>query len=148
MVEAQYPRALNSTAKKCTDQLFILIAGQSGSYFPNLVACHDSMFSSQRQVISKIITTFVVVEQKRISGLSCEITIAGGITCVDSRSDKRTYIWCTFQQSTVVFLEFLEVFGSLEPALTNFLYKNLVLETWYDVKKAFIDDAITRNTAS
>ena len=45
-------------------------------------------------------------------------------------------------------MEFLEVFGSLEPALTNFMYKNLVLETWYDVKKAFIDDAITRNTAS
>ena len=35
---------------------------QIGSYFPNLVACHDSMFSSQGQVSSTIITVFVVVE--------------------------------------------------------------------------------------
>ena len=34
MVEAQYPRAPTSTAKKCTDQLFDLIAEQSGLYFP------------------------------------------------------------------------------------------------------------------
>ena len=36
MVEAQYPGAPTSTAKKCMDQLFVLIAEQSGSYFPNL----------------------------------------------------------------------------------------------------------------
>ena len=30
------------------------------------------------------------IEQRRISGLSCVIAIAGGITSVDSRSDKRT----------------------------------------------------------
>ena len=49
-------------------------------------------------------------------------------------------------QSTVVV--FLEVFGSLEPALTNFMHENLVLETWYDVMKLFIDDTRTGNTAS
>ena len=43
---------------------------------------------------------------------------------------------------------FLEVFGSLEPPLTNFMYENLVLETWYDVKKLFIDDKRTRNTTA
>ena len=35
MVEAQYPRAPPSTAKKCRDQSFDLIAQQSGSYFLN-----------------------------------------------------------------------------------------------------------------
>ena len=72
------------------DQPFDLIAEQSGSYFPNLVACHDSMFSSQGQISSRIITVFVDVEKRRISGLSCDIAILGGITSVDSRSDKRT----------------------------------------------------------
>ena len=62
MVEAQYPQAPTSTAKKCMDQPFALIAEQSGSYFPNLVACHDSIFSSQGQVSSRIITVFAVVE--------------------------------------------------------------------------------------
>ena len=46
MVEAHYPRALTSTGKKCKDQLFVLIAEQSGLYFPNLVGYHDTMFSS------------------------------------------------------------------------------------------------------
>ena len=41
----------------------------------------------------------------------------------------------------------MEVFGSLEPALTNFMYENLVLETWYHVKKLFIDDTRTCNSA-
>ena len=62
MEEAQYPRAPTSTAKKCTNQPFILIAEQSGSDFPNLVACHDFMFSSQGQGRSRPITVFVVVE--------------------------------------------------------------------------------------
>ena len=62
MVEAQYPQAPTSTAKKWTDQLFVLIVGQSGSYIPNLVAFHDSIFSSQGQVSAIIITIFVVVE--------------------------------------------------------------------------------------
>ena len=62
MVEAQDPEAPTSIAKKCTDQLFVLIIGQSGSYFPNLVAFHDSIFSSQGQVSSTIITIFVVAE--------------------------------------------------------------------------------------
>ena len=62
MVEAQYPRAPTSAAKKCTEQLFVLIAEQSGSYFPNLVAYHDSMFSSEGHVSSRIITVFVDVE--------------------------------------------------------------------------------------
>ena len=44
------------------DQPFDLIAEQSGSYFPSLVACHDSMFSSQGQISSRIITVFVDVE--------------------------------------------------------------------------------------
>ena len=34
---------------------------------------------------------------------------------------------------------FFGSFGSLEPAFTNFMYEKLVLETWYDVKKLFID---------
>ena len=59
MVAAQYPWAPTSTTKKCIDQLFIL---QSGSNFPNLVVRHDSMFSPQRQVISKFIAVFAVVE--------------------------------------------------------------------------------------
>ena len=62
MVKAQYPQAPTSTAKKCMDQPFVLIAEESGSYFPNLVACHDSMFCSQGQVSSRIITVFVDVE--------------------------------------------------------------------------------------
>ena len=62
MVEAQYPWAPILTAKKCSDQPFALIAEQSGSYFPNLVACHDFMISSQGQVNSRIITLLVVVE--------------------------------------------------------------------------------------
>ena len=63
MVEAQYARAPTSTAKKCTNQPFVLIAEESGSYVPNLVACHDSMLSSQGQVSSRIITFFVDVEE-------------------------------------------------------------------------------------
>ena len=43
-VEAQYAQTPTSIAKKCTDKLFVLIAEQSGSSFPNLAACHDSMF--------------------------------------------------------------------------------------------------------
>ena len=63
MVEAQYPWAPTSTAKKCMDQPFDLIAQQSGSYFPNLViACHDSMFFSQGQISSRTFTVFVDVE--------------------------------------------------------------------------------------
>ena len=62
MEEAQYPWAPTSTAKKGTDQPFDLIAQQSGSYFLNLVACHDSMFSSHGPVSSKTFTVFVDVE--------------------------------------------------------------------------------------
>ena len=82
---------------------------------------------------------------RRTSGLSCEIAIAGGITSLDSRSDKRTQSGavCSNRQ-----LFFFEVFGSLEPALTNFMCENLVIETWYHVKKLFIDDTRIRNTAS
>ena len=107
MVEAQYPQAPTSTAKKCTDQLFVFIVGQSGSYFPNLVAFHDSIFSSQGQVSSTIITIFVVAEYRRISDLSCEIAIAGGITSVDSRSDKRTLSGALFSHPQFFFLKFL-----------------------------------------
>ena len=71
--------------------------------------------------------------------------MVGEITSVDSRSDKRSQPGevCSNPQ-----LFFLEVFGSLEPALTNFMYENLVLENWYDVKKIFIDDTRNHNTAS
>ena len=62
MMEAQYLWAPTSIAKKCTDQAFVLIAEHNGSCFPNLVAWHDSMFSSQGQVSSRIITVFVDVE--------------------------------------------------------------------------------------
>ena len=62
IVEAQYPRAPTSTAKNCTDHPFVLIPENRGSYFPNLVACHDSMFSLQGQVTFTIITVFVVIE--------------------------------------------------------------------------------------
>ena len=62
MVEAEYPRAPTSIAKKCTDQAFVLITEHNGSCFPNLVGCHDSMFSSQGQGSSRIITVFVDVE--------------------------------------------------------------------------------------
>ena len=58
MVEAQYAQARTSTAKKCTEQPFDLIAEQSGSYVPNLASCHDSMLSSQGQVGSRIITFY------------------------------------------------------------------------------------------
>ena len=146
MVEAQYPQAPTSTAKKCRDQPIDLIAEQSGSYYPNLVACHDSMFSSQGQVTSRIITVFLNVEQRRISSLSCEIVIVAQITTVDSRSDKRTQSGTGCSNPQLFF--FKEVFGSLEPALTYFPYENLVVETWYDIKKLFIDDTRTRNTTS
>ena len=79
------------------------------------------------------------------AGFSCEITIAGGITSVDSRSDKRTQSGAVCSNPK---LFFLEVFGRLEPTLTNFMHENLVLKTWYDGKKLFIDYTSTRNTAS
>ena len=47
MVDAQYTQAPISTAKKCMDQPFALIAEQRGSYFPNLAAWHNSVFFSQ-----------------------------------------------------------------------------------------------------
>ena len=103
------------------------------------------MFSLQGQVTSRIITVFVHVEQRRISGLSYEIAIADGITTADSKSDKRSQSGAVCSNLQ---LDILEVFGSLEPALTNFMYEHLVLETWYDVKKLLIDDTRTRNTAS
>ena len=67
----------------------------------------------------------MVVVLRKISGLYCEIVIAGGFTSVDSKSDKitRGSTLCSNPQ-----LFSLEVFGSLAPALTNFMYKNLVLE--------------------
>ena len=40
------------------------------------------------------------------------------------------------------------VFGSSVPALTNYIYENLVLETWFGVKKLFTVDTRTRNTTS
>ena len=107
MVEAQYPQAPTSTAKKCTDQLFVFIVGQSGSYFSNLVAFHDSIFSSQGQVSSTIITILVVSEYRGISDLSCEIAIAGGITSVDSRSHKITQSGALFSHPQFFFLKFL-----------------------------------------
>ena len=80
-----------------------------------------------------------------------KLAIAGGITSVDSRSDKGTQsgtLCSTPQWFFFFFLFFFEVFGSLEPALTNFMYANLLLETWYDVKKFFTDETRTRNTVS
>ena len=55
MVEEQYPQPPTFSVKKLTDQLFALIA-ESGPYFPNLVACNDSMFFSQGQGSSRIIS--------------------------------------------------------------------------------------------
>ena len=34
MVKVQYPQAPTSTGKKCMEQPFVLIAEESGSYFP------------------------------------------------------------------------------------------------------------------
>ena len=108
MVEAQYAQARTSTAKKCTEQPFVLIAEQSGSYVPNLVACHDSMLSSQGQVSSRIIT-FLLWMLRRTSDLSCEIAIAGGITSLDSRSDKRTQSGAVCSNRQLFFWKFLVV---------------------------------------
>ena len=114
MVEAQQPQASASTAKKCMDQPFALIAEQSGSYFPDLVACHDSMtcymFSSQRQVSSRIITVFVVVIQykQRVFGLSSKVAIAGAIICVNQ--PKRMQSGALYSNLQLVLLE---AFGCL-----------------------------------
>ena len=123
MVEAHYSRAPTSTAKKFTDQPFALIAEQIGSYFPNLVACHDSMFSSQGQVSSRIITVFVVVEHRRMSGLSCEIAIASGITSVDSRSDKRTQSGALYSNPQLLF--FCKFLVAYVFSLTKTRYKGV-----------------------
>ena len=40
------------------------------------------------------------------------------------------------------------IFGSPVPALTNFIYENLLLETWFNVKKPFTVDTRTHNTTS
>ena len=80
-----------------------------------------------------------------------KLAIAGGITSVDSRSDKGTQSGTLCSNPQLLFFFFFfcfEVFGSLEPALTNFMYANLLLETWYDVKKFFTDETRTRNTVS
>ena len=81
-----------------------------------------------------------------------KLAIAGGITSVDSRSDKGTQsgTLCSNPQLLLFFFFFFffGVFGSQEPALTNFMYANLLLETWYDVKKFFTDETRTRNTVS
>ena len=132
------------------NQQFASIAEQSG--FLNLVVCHNSMFSSPRQVTSRIITVFVVVEQRRISDLSYEQLLQVELLVQMQDKKKRTPsdALCSNPQ-----LVFLEVFGSLSPALTNFIQEiyfcicnfiYIYLETCYDVKKVFIVDTRTANT--
>ena len=64
LVKAQYPRAPTSTTKKCTDQLFALIPGESGSYFPNLVASHNSIFSLQGEVLELLVFLLLLSKGK------------------------------------------------------------------------------------
>ena len=96
-----------------------------------------------KQVI-ELNTSFVVIDQRQVSDLNFEIAIAGGIASVDSRSGNSTQCDALCRNPIV----FLEVFGSLAPTQTYFMYENLVLELWYDVKKLFIVDARTYNSAS
>lgn len=84
-----------------------------GYIFQTLVF-YDSILSSHGPVNFRIITVFVVCEYEKISGLSCEIIIAGGTTRVDSISDKRTIALCSYSH-----LNFVEDFGSVAPVLTN-----------------------------
>ena len=107
MVKARYPQAPTSTSKKFMDEPFAVIAKQSDSYFPNLVASNDSMFSSQGQVISKIITVSAIVEYRRILGLHCEIANTGKVTSVYSRSDQRTPSGSLCSNLQLAFCKFL-----------------------------------------
>lgn len=44
--------------------------------------------------------------------------------------------------------QYHRIFGSPVPALANFIYENLVLETWFNFKKPFTVDTRTHNTTS
>ena len=66
----QYPLAPNSTAKKLTDQPLYLIDVVKGSYLKNFFWCHSSIFSSQGQVNSKMMTVLMEVENNTMSGLT------------------------------------------------------------------------------
>ena len=87
--------------------------------------CHSSIFSSQGQVSSKIITIFSAIEYKTRSGLKTVTAIKDGNTNLESKSHNNFQSgakWSSPEKVLLVFLTFV-------PAFTNFIYDCLILDT-------------------